>query len=163
MTAHPAAGGRPGRDNPGVLVFPPLLWGGPLVFGLVLHWLSPWHLPIPWLARVGGGVLAVASGALAKWGEITLHRAGTNVHPGQPTLAIVTAGPYRFTRNPLYLSVAGLYLGVTLAVATVWPLLWLPLLLLVTEYGIIRREERHLAAKFGEPYIHYLQRVRRWF
>jgi protein-S-isoprenylcysteine O-methyltransferase Ste14 len=150
-------------DNAGVIAFPPLLWSGPLVLGLLLHWLFPLHLPVPWPARVGGVVLALASGALAKWGEITLKRAGTNVHPGQPTLAIVTAGPYRFTRNPLYLSLAGLYLGVTLAVATAWPLLWFPVLVVITQYGIIRREERYLAAKFGEPYIHYLQRVRRWF
>jgi protein-S-isoprenylcysteine O-methyltransferase Ste14 len=149
-------------ETAGVIVLPPLLWGGPLLFGLLLQWLLPLDLEVSRLVRHAGGVLALASGALAKWGEVTLKRAGTNVRPDRPTTAIVTAGPYRLTRNPLYLSLLGLYVGVTVAVGTIWPLIWLPLLLVVTHYGIIRREERYLAARFGEPYLEYTRRVRRW-
>jgi protein-S-isoprenylcysteine O-methyltransferase Ste14 len=96
------------------------------------------------------------------WGERTLKRGGTNVNPKQPTLAIVSDGPYRFTRNPLYLALVGLYLGISLAVGTAWPLVFLIPVLLVTHYGIIKREERYLAGKFGEPYVAYMKRVRRW-
>jgi protein-S-isoprenylcysteine O-methyltransferase Ste14 len=110
---------------------------------------------------VGIGLIAAAA-ALGVWGERTLKRAGTNVNPREPTLAIVSEGPYRFTRNPLYSALAGIYLGITLAVGTVWPLVFLIPVLLITHYGIIKREERYLARKFGEPYAAYMGRVRRW-
>jgi protein-S-isoprenylcysteine O-methyltransferase Ste14 len=149
-------------DKPGVIVFPPLLYSGTLVIALLLHWIRPWYLPHSWPIRIVGLVLVFASGALGKWGETTLKRAGTNVNPNQPSLAIVSDGPYRYTRNPLYLALVGLYLGVTIAVGTAWPLAFLVPVLLVTHFGIVRREERYLAAKFGEPYTQYLSRVRRW-
>ena len=149
-------------DNPGVLVFPPLLYSGTLLIGLLLHWLRHWYLPHPWPVRIVGLVLVFASGVLGKWGEATLKRAGTNVNPHQPSLVIVSEGPYRYTRNPLYLALIGLYLGITIAVGTAWPLVFLIPVLLVTHFGIIKREERYLAAKFGQPYLEYLARVRRW-
>ena len=79
------------------------------------------------------------------------------------SLAIVTEGPLRFSRNPLYLSLLGMYLGITLLFNALWPLLLVVPLLIVTHYGIIRREERYLEAKFGDPYRAYKARVRRWF
>jgi protein-S-isoprenylcysteine O-methyltransferase Ste14 len=99
---------------------------------------------------------------LAKWGENTLRRAGTNVDPRQPSLVLVTEGPFRFTRNPLYLALVGLYLGITLLLNAFWPWLFLLLLLVITHYGIVRREERYLEAKFGEAYRAYRDRVRRY-
>jgi len=87
---------------------------------------------------------------------------GTNVRPDQPSLAIVTDGPFRFSRNPMYLATTGLYLGLTLLVNTAWPLILLSPMLLVLHWGVIRREERYLEAKFGEPYRAYKSRVRRW-
>jgi protein-S-isoprenylcysteine O-methyltransferase Ste14 len=89
-------------------------------------------------------------------------RAGTNVLPTRPALAIVTDGPFRFTRNPLYLANAVAYLGLTLVFNTVWTLLLYVPMLLVIHWGIIRREERYLEAKFGETYLAYKARVRRW-
>jgi protein-S-isoprenylcysteine O-methyltransferase Ste14 len=74
----------------------------------------------------------------------------------------VSDGPYRFTRNPLYLALAGLCLGIAFAVGTVWLLVFLIPVLLITHYGIIKREEQYLARKFGEPYVLYMKRVRRW-
>ncbi len=149
-------------DHPGVIIFPPLLWGGSLLLGLLMQWLLPLDLEIAHLWRHLGVVLALASGAFARWGEVQFKRAGTNVRPDRPTTAIVDTGPYRFSRNPLYLSLLGLYLGITLAVGTWWPLFWLPLVLVTTRYGIIGREERYLTAKFGEAYLDYRRRVRRW-
>ena len=91
-----------------------------------------------------------------------MKRAGTNVRPDQPSLAIVTDGPFRFSRNPMYLATTGLYLGTTLLVNTPWPLVLLPPMLLILHWGVVRREERYLEAKFGEPYRAYKSRVRRW-
>ena len=154
---------EPQRDNPGVLVFPPGLVFGTLGVSLVLHWLHPWRLPIGGTARI---LLSVAIGAsaltLGLWGERAMHGAGTNVNPGKPSTTIVTSGPFRFSRNPLYLFLTGLYLGVAVAVGTVWPFLWVVPMLLVLHFGVVLREERYLEAKFGEPYRAYKAQVRRW-
>lgn len=149
-------------DKPGVVILPPLLYAVALAAGLLLHLLVPRQPFTPWVARPLGAILLVASGALGRWGERTMRRAGTNVSTRAPSLTIVSDGPFRFTRNPLYVSLTGLYLGVTLLVDALWPLLLLVPVVLVTQYGIIRREERYLEAKFGETYRAYKARVRRW-
>lgn len=150
-------------DSPGVIAFPPLLYGGTLAAGLIVHLLAPIR-PFPVLpARLLGGVLIVMSGALAKWGKSTMRRAGTNVRPDQPATALVVDGPFRFTRNPLYLGTTGLYVGVGLLIDALWPLVLLVPLLMMVEWGVIRREERYLEAKFGDTYQAYRMRVRRWF
>ena len=149
-------------DSPGVVVFPPVLFGGTLALGLVLHWIRPAPLLPPLVARLIGIVVLVLSGLLARSAEAAMKRGGTNVRPDQPTLAIVTDGPFRFSRNPLYLAATGLYLAVTLLVNTVWPLALLVPMLVVLQWGVVRREERYLEAKFGEPYRTYRARVRRW-
>jgi protein-S-isoprenylcysteine O-methyltransferase Ste14 len=104
----------------------------------------------------------VSSGLLARSAEAAMKRAGTNIRPDQPTLAVVSDGPFRFTRNPLYLSLTGLYLGITLLADALWPLLLLVPVLVVLQWGVVAREERYLEAKFGEPYRAYKARVRRW-
>lgn len=149
-------------DAPGVLVFPPALFAGTLVLGLVLHWLRPVSLLPPLPARLAGLVVLVLSWWLVHSAEAAMKRAGTNVRPDQPSLAIVTDGPFRFSRNPMYLATTGLYLGITLLVNTPWPLILLSPMLLVLHWGVVRREERYLEAKFGEPYRAYKSRVRRW-
>jgi protein-S-isoprenylcysteine O-methyltransferase Ste14 len=107
-------------------------------------------------------MLLVASGLLARSAEVVMKRAGTNIRPDQPTLAIVSDGPFQFTRNPLYLALTGLYVGITLLVDALWPLLLLVPVLAVLQWGVVAREERYLEAKFGEPYRTYKSRVRRW-
>ena len=149
-------------DSSNVAVFPPALFGGTLVLGLILHWLRPVPLLPPVAARLLGVVLLVLSAWLARSAEAAMKRAGTNVRPDQPTLAIVMDGPFRFTRNPLYLATTGLYLSVALMVNALWPLVLLPPVLVVLHWGVIRREERYLEAKFGAPYLAYRARVRRW-
>jgi protein-S-isoprenylcysteine O-methyltransferase Ste14 len=153
---------KPPTDAPGVIVFPPLLFGGALILGLVLHGLWPIQPASPIFARPLGALLLVLSAALGISGERTMRRAGTNVRPDQPTLALVIQGPFRFTRNPLYIAATGMYLGVALLVDALWPLLLLIPLLVVLRWGIVAREERYLEAKFGDPYRAYKARVRRW-
>lgn len=75
---------------------------------------------------------------------------------------IVQHGPYRLSRNPMYLSLAVIVLGIALAVNTVWLVAVLPVLLLWLQRGVIHREERYLARRFGEEYQAYRSRVRRW-
>jgi protein-S-isoprenylcysteine O-methyltransferase Ste14 len=154
-------GGRT-PDAPGVLVWPPVLYAGAFLLGLVLARLLPiGRLPVlP--ARLAGMLCVVAGGAIARWGEVVMHRAGTNVRPDLPTTALVTEGPFRYTRNPLYVGLTLLYAGAGLLIPSIWPLLLLVPVLLVMRWGVIGREERYLARKFGEPYRTYLTRVRRW-
>lgn len=149
-------------DSPGVVVLPPVLFGGALALGLVLHWIRPVHPLPPLPARLLGALLLIASGVLARRAERAMKRAGTNIRPDRPTTAIVSEGPFRFTRNPLYISLTGLYLGISLLVNALWPLLLLVPALVVLQRGVVAREERYLEAKFGESYRAYKSRVRRW-
>lgn len=150
-------------DNPGVIVFPPLLFGGTLILGLLLHRLMPHSVLSPYVARSFGVLLIVVSIVIARWGQATMRKAGTNVNPYKPSLAIVTGGPFRFSRNPLYLCLFGMYVGISLLFNALWALLLVVPLFFVTDYGIVHREERYLEAKFGDPYRTYKAHVRRWF
>jgi protein-S-isoprenylcysteine O-methyltransferase Ste14 len=90
-------------------------------------------------------------------------RAGTSVLPfGDRTTAIVSDGPYRLTRNPMYVGMTLLYIGLAAATGVMWALAVLPIVLLVIRYYVIAREETYLAAKFGDAYLEYKARVRRW-
>jgi protein-S-isoprenylcysteine O-methyltransferase Ste14 len=149
-------------DVPDVLVPPPLLFGGTLALGLLLHWIYPVN-PLSVLpARVIGTLILIASVWLALSAKIAMSRAGTNIRPDRPTTAIVTDGPFRFTRNPLYVAATGIYVSITLLIDALWPLVLLVPLLVVLAKGVIAREERYLEGKFGDTYRNYKSRVRRW-
>ena len=149
-------------DSPGIIACPPLVFLGAFGLGLLWHWLMPLQaLPLAF-SRVLGTVLCLASGVVGIWGRVTMGRAGTNVRPDRPVNALVTDGPFRFSRNPLYLSLTALYLGITLFFDALWPLVMLLPMLAVVHWGIILREERYLEAKFGDEYRAYKARVRRW-
>ncbi|HUF31463.1 MAG TPA: isoprenylcysteine carboxylmethyltransferase family protein [Gemmatimonadaceae bacterium] len=150
-------------DAPDIVVLPPVLVGGTLIFGIIIHYAFWTTQLLPTvLARVLGLVVFVSAGVLAHLSQRAMQRVGTNVLPTRPTLALATDGPYRYTRNPLYIAAIGVYLGVTL-----WVDGWAPLVLLlpmvwVLNRGIILREEQYLTRKFGEAYLSYQSRVRRW-
>lgn len=149
-------------DHPGVRVFPLGMYLGTLFVGLVLHYFWPLRLGAPIWSRILGAVIAVAGRIGTQWALRTMRRAGTNVMPTRPALALVTTGPFHFSRNPIY--VAGLitYLGLALAFNTAW-LLWLLVpMIAVLYWGIVRYEERYLEAKFGDAYLAYKSSVRRW-
>jgi protein-S-isoprenylcysteine O-methyltransferase Ste14 len=91
-----------------------------------------------------------------------MKRVGTHVLPTRPTLALATDGPYRFSRNPLYVAAIGVYLGATLWVNGLAPLLLMFPMTWLLHRGIVLREERYLEAKFGNTYQSYQTAVRRW-
>ncbi len=149
-------------DNPGVLIFPPLLFVICVAVGVLAHSLCPYRLPIgPW-ARWGGGAVGLAALLFAVWGRQTMKAAGTNVRPSLPALAIVAGGPFAFTRNPLYLGLIGLFAGIGVALRSPAFLAVLAPLALLLHFGVVVREERYLEAKFGDVYRGYKTRVRRW-
>src|SRR5436190_23581085 len=113
-------------DTPKIRVLPPVLVGGVLLIGVLLDWLR--HTPVlpDRGARALGFSIFVLSGCLAHWAQLTMRRVGTNILPTRPSLALATAGPFRRTRNPLYIAALGVYLGVALWVNGLVPLLLLP-------------------------------------
>lgn len=150
------------RDSPGVVILPPLLIVLALLVVGALHWL--WPLPISTrpVAVAVGIVLSVLGIGLAEWGRRTLVNGGTNVSPLKPTTAIVFAGPFRFTRNPLYVGVMSLFLGLSLAIGTWWGFFVIVPVFFMLHHGVILREERYLERKFGESYVNYKSTVRRY-
>jgi protein-S-isoprenylcysteine O-methyltransferase Ste14 len=149
-------------DHPDIIAPPPLLYLAAFLVVLLLRWIRPWpilppHL-VPW---VGIGLLLVGL-AIGIPGRLALRSAGTSVRPTQPTTAIVMQGPYRFTRNPLYVGLTCFFVGLTLAFDTGWGFVVLVPLLVVMHFGVVRREESYLERKFGEEYRQYRGRVRRY-
>ena len=113
--------------------------------------------------QVGLGVAAMAvGGALMFWGLATFARARTPIIPDRPARQLVVSGPYRFTRNPMYLGLTALYTGLALVLNLAWPLVLLPVVLLTLTAVVIVHEERHLRDAFGTAYEDYCRRVRRW-
>ena len=150
------------RDSPGVLAPPPLIYGAFLVLGLVLEQL--WAGPVfpPALRAALGGLLIVAGLSLAAWAVMQFRRLGTHVDVRKPATALATAGPYRVSRNPIYLALTLFYLGIGLAAGSLWVLALVVPALVVMQHGVIRREERYLERRFGAAYLDYRRRVRRW-
>ena len=146
-----------------VIVRPPLAWGLAVIAGLALNWLVPWpflatDLPAGWL----GAMVFVLALALAAWAIVTITRAGSNVPTNLPTTTIVRSGPYRFTRNPIYLGMFLSVIGVAIAFDNFWLLMMLVPFALVIRYGVVAREEAYLERKFGDVYRGYRSHVRRW-
>lgn len=149
-------------DNPGVAVLPPLVYGAAFIVVLALRWLWPMPIVGHTMALCSGLALIVFAVAIAIWGRRTMHAAGTNISPLKPATVVVTTGPFRFSRNPLYLALTILYLGLSLAFNTWWGIVLLVPLLIIMHYGVVLREECYLDQKFGETYRQYRSTVRRY-
>ena len=150
-------------DNPGVIAFPPLIWLINTAISLLVHFFVV-RLPIMSYGAclVCGIVLVILAPALAISAVVTFKKAGTNVNPSEPTLTIVRGGPYRFTRNPMYLALCLLQVALGFFLNDWITLLFVVPLALIMNYGVVLREERYLTAKFGESYLELKREVRRW-
>lgn len=149
-------------DTAGVIAPPPLLAVGFLLLGYLLDLARPVPLlPAP-AQYVIGAVLILPAIALVVSGMLCFRRAGTHVEPYKPTTALVTDGPYRWSRNPLYVALLLAYAGTAIAVDSAWMLALVPPFFLVLRYGVVAREERYLERKFGQAYVDYKAKVRRW-
>lgn len=151
------------RDIPGVIALPPLLYGGAFLMVLLLNWLWPLPLLADPALRWLGVALVILGLATVIWGSATMRRAGTNIPPNRPALVMVTRGPFRFSRNPLYLGLHVAFIGLSLIANSVWGALLFVPLFIVMHYGVILREERYLEAKFGASYEQYRAAARRYF
>jgi protein-S-isoprenylcysteine O-methyltransferase Ste14 len=142
-------------------VRPPIVLGSML--GIVLLYRA-FGLPSPLgkTARAIGVPLMVGGLALAGSAFRAQMKAGTAVDPDQPTTVLVESGPYRFTRNPIYLGMALLFSGFAIVMNALWTLLLLPGMVLALDRGMVRPEENYLTRKFGDRYQQYLRHVPRW-
>lgn len=157
-----AGSGDERRDTSGVRFPPPLIYVAGLLVGVGLELAFPiGALPLP-LAIAAGGIGVGAWLWLDGSAMRRFQRAGTSMVPMRPSKALVISGPYRFTRNPMYLGMALLYLGLALALGVIWAVAVLPLVLLAVDRLVIAREERYLERKFGDDYRTYKRHVRRW-
>lgn len=151
------------KDAPDVVIHPPIA----LALALILAFILDRFYPLPFVpASLPGGVIGfilVAAGLLlAGWSARTFRRANTQVLTNQPATIVVSTGPYRFSRNPIYVGMFLALAGLAVGFDTLWLILAAILLFPVLRYGVIGREERYLEAKFGPTYLAYKARVRRW-
>ena len=149
-------------DSPGVIAPPPLLYAGSLLVGLAIDHRFPLALFSGSAAKVVGVFLILSGVALVYWSFIAMRHIGTSANPYKAAQALAMDGPYRFSRNPIYVAMNGAYIGTSLLIDSIWPIVLLPPLMALMNWGVIFREERHLEEKFGGAYQAYKKRVRRW-
>lgn len=149
-------------DHPNVLVHPPLFYLSALIVSSVLHWFYPLPIFASMMPRLLGLPLVIAGLSIIATGRRLMESHGTNIRPTKPTTAIIQTGIYRYSRNPLYLSLTLTYCGLALLINTWWAFLFLPLVLLPMHFFVVLREERYLENKFGDAYREYRARVRRY-
>ena len=153
-------------DNAGVIAPPPLLAAAAIVLGLALDWLAPAYLLTVLLtltARILIGALLMAAGlGLVIPANLVFRRAGTHPEPWKPSLTLATGGVFAWMRNPMYVGGTLILLGLALALASDWTVVMTVVFALVIHFGVVLREERYLAAKFGEPYQRYMEQVPRY-
>ena len=149
-------------DRPAVIAPPPVLFLGYIMLGVVLDLIWPSSLPIGDMKYAAGLVTFGLGVALLAWSLLLFRRAGTNVETRKPTHALVISGPYSISRNPIYIALSLIHLGIGVLSDSLWVVGLIVPALLTIRYGVIAREERYLDAKFGDDYRRYKASVRRW-
>ncbi len=147
--------------NPGIMR-PPFVYLGAMALGLLLHFAWPVQLVPRAVSGPLGGTAVLVAVALFLSAARTFRTAGTPVPGNRPTTTIVRTGPYRYSRNPIYLSFSLLQLGVAFWVNSLWLLVTLMLAVALMSFVVIPREERYLERRFPSEYLPYKASVRRW-
>ncbi|NNE99312.1 MAG: isoprenylcysteine carboxylmethyltransferase family protein [Pyrinomonadaceae bacterium] len=150
------------KDNPGVVAPPPLIFLSGLLIGGVISWFYPFLFLPKFVGYILGGTLCVFGLAIVFVARSNMAKAETNIEPWKPTTAILSSGIYGISRNPVYIALIFIYLGITFVLNSLWLLPPLILVLLVIHFGVVLREEKYLEQKFGAEYLNYKKRVRRW-
>ena len=166
MMQEPDSRDRVRLPHPGVRFPPPFLFVAGFLGGLALErWV--WRIPLAFgdsrtLLVLAGWLGVILGLLLVAWSMLVFLQFRTAIIPIRPASLLVASGPYRFSRNPMYVGLSALYVGLALLFNLAWPLVLLPVVLILLDRLVIRREERYLADAFGDEYAIYRQRVRRW-
>lgn len=150
------------KDNPGVIAPPPLIFICFLILGYLLNRVYPIPILERPLSTIISSIFFVYAGLTAGLAFYYMVKSGTNIDVRKPANAIVTISVYSYTRNPMYLSMVILLIAFALLFGALWILLLIPFFMFVMQKGVIEREETYLENKFGDEYIRYKNRVRRW-
>jgi protein-S-isoprenylcysteine O-methyltransferase Ste14 len=150
-------------DHADVRVLPPLLFVGSILAGALLRWLLPFGFSAGGGARVALGVATIAAGlAAGAWTIVWMRRTHQDPDPRKPTPELILAGPFRWSRNPIYVGMALIQAGVGIALGNLWILLLLAPTLVILQRAVVAKEEAYLTGKFGDAYRGYCASVRRW-
>ncbi len=144
---------RTNSDAPRVKIIPPVVYFIGIVVGLLVSIWMPIDVVPDLVAWVLGGLLVMCGAALTGSAISKFNAAGTTVRPDRAASTLVTTGPYKLTRNPMYLGLAFLYLGIAIADQSVWAIILLPIVLAVIQRWVIEPEEAFLERHFGAEYI----------
>lgn len=159
-------GAQEKRESPDVRIVPPAVPVATILGGIGLQFLWPidpgFAIDTPWRYWIGGLIIAGSVAYLGLWPVLLFRRTGQSPIPRTPTTEIVESGPYRLTRNPMYLLMVLACVGVAIALWNVWILLMIPVCAYVLNAYAIKPEEVYLEENFGEAYRAYKRRVRRW-
>ncbi len=152
----------PENDNPGVIALPPLIFLVFLALGVLIHNIFPLHFIHGPLRNIVGAIFLAYSALISGLAILQMRRAGTNIDVRKPSTAIVTDGIFRYTRNPMYLSMALILIAISVLISNIWILILTPAFIIVIQKGVIEREERYLEGKFGTDYTSYKKNTHRW-
>ncbi len=156
--------GKDYKDHANIIAPPPLILIALLAFGLSIHWISPvsiGHFPLH--VRLFIGLLPIIVSAIISVLSLQImFKRKTAINPYKQTTSIIDKGPFSYTRNPLYVSIILFHLGFAVLMNSLWILLCLPVLLIILDRGVVLQEEKYLEGKFGDEYLQYKSRVRRW-
>ena len=148
------------KDAPKVIMLPPMLLLMHICAGIVLNWIFPFSIGHFW-GWIGLALLGSAFG-ITHWARKTFEAAKTNVAPNLPATTIVEDGPFKYTRNPMYLSFIIGFIGLSLLADAPMMLLLVFPLFFILENRVIKPEEEYLTEKFGDTYTTYSASARRW-
>lgn len=154
------------NDAAAVRILPPAIPLLAILLGVALNWLWPidlgLRLPTPERYWIGGAIVTAAILGLGLWSVVLFRRGGQNESPWKPTPHVEERGPFRLTRNPMYLQMLLVCIGVGIILMNWWVFALTPIVGWLLQRFAIRPEEAYLEAKFGETYLAYKRRVRRW-
>ena len=153
----------PAEDHADVRILPPLLFLGSIALGVLLQLAIPLRFAQGSGLRVGVGLVVVALGfAEIVWAFRVMRRTGQDPDPRKPSPELIPRGPYRYSRNPMYVGMTLIQAGIGVALGNLWILLLLVPTLLILQRAVIEKEEAYLQRKFGDAYLGYKNSVRRW-
>ena len=154
--------GTEDKHGPGVRLHPPIIYAISILTGVGLGNIWPWAMPFEIYGRAYGSCVLVIAIGIAGWALYEFHHAETDVRPDKPDSALITGGPFNYTRNPLYIVLSLVQITVAMWLNNFWVLTLLPASIFVITQYAISREELYLEKLFGQDYLDYKSRVRRW-
>lgn len=149
--------------RPNVRTPAPLIMAFALLIGTGLNSLWPMQLDAPVARNIAGWAYNLAATGLLAWCFVLFIRRRTTIIPNRPVSAFVTEGPYRFSRNPMYLALALFHLGIAMASGVIWNVFTFVPAMIAIRIWVIAPEERYMLERFGALYRNYFEQVPRWF